>query len=232
MMVKTLITRFGRQSPAIVIATLALFVALGGTAVAAGTLITGTQIKNSSITGVDVKNKSLTSRDFRGSVRGPRGLTGPAGPAGPQGLAGPQGPQGLQGPVGPKGDKGDAGPSSGFSFNIGNVLAWSGADQGLATLALPAGRYVLNGHASLDNDDPGPQSAVCRIALGGTTVGASSHVQLGANGNLDRQVIAITAGGTLGAPGVAQLICNASTSAGNFGGRGFTAIQVAALNGV
>jgi hypothetical protein len=97
---KHLLTRLVHQSPALVVATLALFVALGGTAVAAGTLITGKQIKNSSITGADVKNKSLTQRDFRGSVRGPQGLTGPAGP---------QGPQGVQGMAGPKGDKGDQG---------------------------------------------------------------------------------------------------------------------------
>jgi hypothetical protein len=83
------VARFVRQSPAVVVAMLALFVAMGGTAIAAGNaLITGKQIKNSSITGADVKNKSLTPKDFKGSVRGPRG---------------------LQGPKGDKGDKGDAG---------------------------------------------------------------------------------------------------------------------------
>jgi hypothetical protein len=106
---KHLLAPLVRQSPAMVVATLALFVALGGTAVAAGTLITGKQIKNSSITGADVKNNSLTPRDFRGSVRGPRGLTGPAGPQGAAGAPGPQGPAGAPGPVGPKGDKGDQG---------------------------------------------------------------------------------------------------------------------------
>ena len=79
-----------------VVAMLALFVALTGTTLAASqALITGKQIANSSITGLDVKNKSLTPKDFKGSVRGPRGLTGPAGaqgPQGPQGAIGPQGP--------------------------------------------------------------------------------------------------------------------------------------------
>jgi hypothetical protein len=222
MKVKKLITRLGRQSPAIVIATLALFAALGGTAVAAGTLITGKQIKNGSITGADVRNKSLTPRDFRGSVRGPRGLTGPAGP---QGLAGPQGPQGQ---AGPKGDKGETGPSNGFSFNSSSPLAWTGDDQGLATLPLPAGRYVLSGHASADNDDAMVSTAECRIHLGGTTVGVSGYVDL-AGGY--RQLIAITASGILAGPGVAQLICSASSTNGNFGARGLTAIHVATLNG-
>jgi hypothetical protein len=81
------------MSPALVVAMLALFVGLTGTAVSAtSALITGKQIKNSSITGLDVKNKSLTPKDFRGSVRGPRGLTGLQGPQGPQGPAGAPNP--------------------------------------------------------------------------------------------------------------------------------------------
>jgi hypothetical protein len=105
---KKLLARFVRPSPALVVAMIALFVALTGTAVATNSstlaLITGKQIKNSSITGLDVKNKSLTPKDFRGSVRGPRGLrglTGPAGPQGAQGAQGAQGTQGIQGPPGP-----------------------------------------------------------------------------------------------------------------------------------
>jgi hypothetical protein len=102
---KTVILRFARQSPAVVLAMLALFVALTGTAVATtSALITGKQIKNSSITGADVKNKSLTAKDFKGSVRGARGPTGPAGA---------QGPQGAAGAPGAKGDKGDTGPATG-----------------------------------------------------------------------------------------------------------------------
>ena len=87
-----------------IVAMLALFVALTGTAVATtSALITGNQIKNSSITGLDVKNKSLTPKDFRGSVRGPRGLRGLAGPQGSQGSQGAQGAQGAQGVQGPAG---------------------------------------------------------------------------------------------------------------------------------
>jgi hypothetical protein len=88
-----------------IVAMLALFVALTGTAVATtSALITGNQIKNSSITGADIKNKSLKPIDFRGSVRGPRGLAGPAGTpgaAGTKGDKGDKGDQGIQGPAGP-----------------------------------------------------------------------------------------------------------------------------------
>jgi hypothetical protein len=93
-----------RPSPAIVVALLALFVSLTGTAVATtSALITGRQVADGSLTGRDVKNKSLTPADFRGSVRGP---------AGPPGLPGAQGAQGVQGPQGAKGDKGDSGPTN------------------------------------------------------------------------------------------------------------------------
>jgi hypothetical protein len=87
-----------------VVAMLALFVALTGTAVATtSALITGNQIKNSSITGADIKNKSLTPSDFRGSVRGARGAAGPPGQPGAQGAQGVQGIQGIQGIQGPPG---------------------------------------------------------------------------------------------------------------------------------
>lgn len=88
------LTHFVRVSPAMVVAILALFVAMGGTAVAAKSLITGAQIKNGSITGADIKNKSLTSRDIRGQLRGPRGAAGAQGLPGTAGAAGPQGPPG------------------------------------------------------------------------------------------------------------------------------------------
>ena len=101
---KHLLARLVRQSPAMVVAMLALFVALTGTAVATtSALITGNQIKNSSITGADIKNKSLRPIDFKGSVRGARGAVGPAGPQGPLGPQGAQGPQGIQGIQGPPG---------------------------------------------------------------------------------------------------------------------------------
>ena len=81
-----------------VMATVAVFIALGGSSYAAikitgknvtdGTL-TGADVKNRSLTGADVKNKSLGPADFRGSVQGPKGDTGPQGPKGDTGQPGP-----------------------------------------------------------------------------------------------------------------------------------------------
>ncbi len=95
-----------------VTATLALFVALGGTSYAAAT-ISGSDVQNGSLTGSDIRNESLKSRDVdngsltggdlkNGSLRAADFKAGDL-PAGPQGVPGPQGPQGIQGPQGPAG---------------------------------------------------------------------------------------------------------------------------------
>jgi hypothetical protein len=93
------------------VATLALFLALGGSSYAALS-VTGKNVKNSSLTGKDVKNSSLGTLDVKNgallsgdfkSGQLPQGAQGPQGPQGPQGAQGAQGPQGddgLQGPAG------------------------------------------------------------------------------------------------------------------------------------
>ena len=66
-------------SPALFLASAALFVALGGTGYAV------TRLPKNSVTTYQVKDFSLLARDFkRGQI--------PAGPVGPQGPAGAQGP--------------------------------------------------------------------------------------------------------------------------------------------
>jgi hypothetical protein len=109
-----------RLSYANVMATIAVFVALGGSSYAAVTL-TGKDIKDGTLTGKDVRDRSLTAKDFKGSVAGPqgkRGRTGATGAQGLQGAAGPQGAVGAAGPQGPKGDTPLAGPR-GYSYEVG-----------------------------------------------------------------------------------------------------------------
>jgi hypothetical protein len=79
----------------VLIAVLATGLVVGATAATAQQLIGSPQVRDNSIRGKDVKNKSLTKRDFRGSLRGPRGFQGPPGPQGPQGPQGPAGPTTL-----------------------------------------------------------------------------------------------------------------------------------------
>jgi hypothetical protein len=86
-----------RPSPALVVASIALLVALSGTSYAAITLprnsVGTAQIKAGAVTSPKVRNGSLGVTDL--SARAQRALKGQTGP---------------QGPAGPKGDKGDPGP--------------------------------------------------------------------------------------------------------------------------
>src|SRR6266545_9398 len=72
-----------RLSPATVLACIALFVALGGTSIAAVAAL-----PRNSVGTAQVRNGSLLRVDFR-SGQLPAGARGPAGPAGPIGPAGP-----------------------------------------------------------------------------------------------------------------------------------------------
>jgi hypothetical protein len=89
-----------------VIATIALFIALGGGAYAALRLpansVGTAQIKSNAVVSSKVKDGSLLSQDFKAGQL-------PAGPQGAQGAQGPQGAQGLQGPQGAQGTQGQKG---------------------------------------------------------------------------------------------------------------------------
>ena len=80
-----------------VLAAVALFVALGGTAMAqpgVRALITGADVRNGSLTGKDVRDRSIRPVDLAPDVlrAGQQGPAGPQGPAGERGPAGPAGP--------------------------------------------------------------------------------------------------------------------------------------------
>jgi hypothetical protein len=84
---------------------LALFVALGGTSIAAANAL----LPKNSVGTAQVINNSLRLKDFKKSellrLRGPRGLRGVQGPKGDQGVKGEQGIQGIQGEQGPAATK-------------------------------------------------------------------------------------------------------------------------------
>jgi hypothetical protein len=80
-----------RIGSAHVLGAVALFVSLGGTAMANDSVrafITGAQVRDGSLTGRDVRNRSIASADLAPGVL----RAGPQGPAGPQGDRGPAGP--------------------------------------------------------------------------------------------------------------------------------------------
>jgi hypothetical protein len=128
-----------RLSYSNLMATVAVFIALGGSSYAAikitgknvknGTL-TGADVKNSSLTGTDVKDESLTPSDFDGSVQGPKGDTG---------AQGAKGDAGLPGAKGETGEQGERGPSNAWVIELNRVAG---------AVALPAGKFVFTGAVS------------------------------------------------------------------------------------
>ena len=101
-----------RLSYANVMATVAVFIALGGSSYAAIT-ITGKNVKDGTLTGADVKNNSLRGADIRANAVNSDDVENgsllardfKAGQL-PAGLQGQKGDSGAPGPQGPKGDTG------------------------------------------------------------------------------------------------------------------------------
>ncbi len=147
-----------RLTYANVMATLAVFVSLGGTSLAA-IVVTGKEIRNGSVTSIDVANQSLTGVDVkngslgaidlsaaaRAALTGQKGDTGPAGPAGAPGatgIAGPAGPQGPQGPAGTAGSVPAYGAGHGLVMNGTTILANLALMQSRVTGTCPAGQAI------------------------------------------------------------------------------------------
>ena len=98
-----------RLTYANVASTLALFIALGGTATAATYVVSSSgQIKDGAIRNADVRKGTLGADRLSDDAQA--AFTRP-GPVGPEGARGAQGPAGLQGPVGVHGPKGETGDS-------------------------------------------------------------------------------------------------------------------------
>jgi Collagen triple helix repeat (20 copies) len=127
-----------------VMATLAVFVALGGSSYAAVTLsqnsvksghigkgqVRKSDVARNAITSSHVRDGSLLAQDFKSGqlATGAGGATGPAGPAGPAGSTGPAGAAGLSGPTGAEGPAGPQGPAgpSGLVKVLDFDANWSG----------------------------------------------------------------------------------------------------------
>ena len=114
-----------RPTPALIISVAALFIAMGGSAVAATKLLVHTRnIANGAVTNRKLANGAVGFGKLNRPVRQQLAKGGPQGPAGPQGAIGPQGtkgdtgangaagaqgPQGATGAQGPQGVPGPAG---------------------------------------------------------------------------------------------------------------------------
>jgi hypothetical protein len=137
-----------RPSPGTVLATLALFFALGGSAIAANHyLITSTkQIKPSVLK----------------TLKGKRGLVGPKGAAGAHGAAGAAGAPGAKGEPGVKGERGVQGaPGTPALSELTEVRSEAGLEEvsagvfgGFAIAICPEGSHAISGGMELFGEEP------------------------------------------------------------------------------
>ena len=146
-----------RLNYANVVATLALFVALGGSSFAAVALtrnsvkskhIANGQVKRSDIgrsavTSPKVKDFSLLARDFRAGDL----------PAGPPGEQGERGPQGSQGEAGVQGEPGLSGLEQVYVTGVGSSVSPKST-----TAICPAGKVVVGGGYDLGGGKGGTMS--------------------------------------------------------------------------
>lgn len=145
-----------RPSPALVVACLALFVALGGSAYAAvalspnsvGTVqlknraVTSAKLANGSVGAANVKAGSLLARDFKAGQL-------PAGSEGPQGATGAQGPQGATGAQGPQGVAGPQGSAGISGYQVITATSATNTTTSKTVVAnCPTGEEVLGGGIS------------------------------------------------------------------------------------
>ena len=186
-------------SPAMVVASIAIFMSLAGGAYAAFTLpsgsvgtkqlkdraVTGRKLGNGAVTAVKVRRHSLLASDFafgqlpRGP-QGPAGLRGSAGPTGPRGATGPRGHTGSRGPAGTAGPPGPAGPGFRFTTTTGNpgpTLSQAGTYFVVVETTIPGGG-TPTGACVVSNTNVG--GAFARPTSGTEPFSYSGMVTLGA----------------------------------------------------
>jgi hypothetical protein len=114
-----------------VVATVALFIALGGASYAA------IKLPRNSVGSAQIKKGAVTkSKLARGvAVSGPRGAAGPPGAAGPQGPAGPAGMAGADGAQGTTGERGADGRDFAYAHVVVVKATGAAAENGDALLA-------------------------------------------------------------------------------------------------
>jgi hypothetical protein len=158
-----------------VVASLALFLALGGAAFAA------TQLPRNSVGTGQLKPEAVTAgkiaKKTRSQLRGAQGPQGPQGKTGKTGVKGATGARGATGATGARGANGTDGTGPAFEV-FGANKALPGP---IVAQTLGAGAYVLSADVSLTNSSGAAAKVICLISGGGemnTTIGNTESVTL------------------------------------------------------
>ena len=201
-----------------IMATVAVFIALGGTSWAA-VKITGANVKNGSLTGKDIRDRSIAPRDLKKKLTGKRG---PVGTPGPRGTAGPAGPQG------------ERGPSFATFVNGAPKFLEGNSPETVATLKIPAGRWMLGVSATLKNETTAQTTADCELKFGRDEsdldiITASGDLLLRGEFGKSTEVISLDTGITTDSPGIVVLACRALPADASVRKSTITAIETAEL---
>ncbi|MCB0870681.1 MAG: collagen-like protein [Solirubrobacterales bacterium] len=149
-----------KNRPATIMAILALFIAIGGTATAASGLINGSKIKPGTVAGKSFKSQGITKAKISTSALAA--------------LAGAQGPKGEKGARGDKGATGDQGPQGAPGARSYSIKATKLAQQANVTVTqaklddLPNGRYIISAKVNVVSQNAG-STVVCDLEANGGT---------------------------------------------------------------
>lgn len=156
-----------------VVASLALFLALGGAAFAA------TQLPRNSVGTGQLKPEAVTAgkiaKKTRAQLKGEPGPAGPQGKTGKTGAKGATGPKGATGATGARGATGAAGTDgTGPAFEVFRQTpkAIGTSSTVVLTESIPAGSYVISANVSLAEAAEALQTVSCEVTGGGGAVTA------------------------------------------------------------
>lgn len=198
------------KHPATIIASLALFVALGGGVAVASGLISGKKIVNHSI-----PEKKLTAKAIK-ALRGQRGPAGPQGTKGATGATGAIGPQGLQGLIG---------PSNAYSAYTINEVPFTTTPTAVQSLTLASGSYVVMARASLFASSP--LGAVCTLTDSKAGIIDEADLNMGSAVLVPLSLLAplATSGSTI------SMTCSSASTSPVAGDPHLVAIKVGSVSG-
>jgi Collagen triple helix repeat (20 copies) len=193
-----------RLTYANVIASLALFLVLGGGAYAA------TQLPRNSVGTGQLKGEAVTAGKIAKKTRRQlQGARGPAGAQGPQGKTGAKGATGARGAIGAAGARGATGAAgadgTGPAFETFTSLRTiEPAGNAVVAENLGTGAYVISANVSVEAGGT-PTTVTCALNGGGEAI---ASLEPGKSASLS-----LSQTRALGAAGAATVTCTASTGA-------------------
>lgn len=207
-----------------VIAMIALFVALAGSAYATGLL------PKNSVGRKQLKRGAVTPPKLsKGTVAMLQGARGPAGPKGAKGTKGARGAPGDKGATGP------IGPSDVYA--AGDAFgAMSGSFAQVAAITVPAGDYLLQAKTTIFSTTASSVAiASCLIAptaAGGPGTWDETRVSLPAiPSEVSSQALALAGVGSFSSPQSVVLSCRTELGATSFDDARVWAVKVGAVHG-